>query len=84
MCFRVSMGVAWLWEACLFMVRAVFLLSWIISVVCLALELFGSWVELGFSVCMEALGELLSVNVPWNQEFSDVLSVEVKPPESGF
>ena len=41
--------------------------------VCLALELVGSWVELGFSVGMEPFGELLSMNVPWNQEFSDVL-----------
>ena len=40
--------------------------------VCLALELVGSWVELGFSVVMEPFGELLSTNVPWNQEFSDV------------
>ena len=56
MCFKVSMGLAWLWEACLFMVRAVFLLSWRISMVCLALELAGSWVELGFSVDMEAFG----------------------------
>ena len=40
--------------------------------VCLALELVGSWLELGFSVGME-LGELLPINVPWNQEFSDVL-----------
>ena len=29
---------------------------WRISVVCLALELVGSWVELGFSVGMEAFG----------------------------
>ena len=27
---------------------------WRVSVVCLALELVGSWVELGFSVGMEA------------------------------
>ena len=31
---------------------------------CLALELVVSWVELGFSVAVEALGELLSINVP--------------------
>ena len=49
-----SMGLAWLWEACLLMLRAVFLLCWRISVVCLNLELVGSWVELGFSVGMEA------------------------------
>jgi len=41
-------------------------------VVCLALELVGSWVELGFSVG-RLLDELLSINVPWSQEFSGVL-----------
>ena len=41
--------------------------------VCLALELVGSWVELGFSVGMEAFDELLSINIPWSQEFSSVL-----------
>ena len=32
-------------------------------------------VVLGFSVGKEAFGELLSINVPWNQEFSDVLRI---------
>ena len=32
--------------------------------VCLALELVGPWVMLGFSVGMEAFDELLSINVP--------------------
>ena len=32
--------------------------------VCLALELVGSWVQLGFSVGMEAFDELLLLNVP--------------------
>ena len=41
----------------------------------LALELVGPWVVLGFSVGMEAFDELLSINVPWIQEFSGVLSV---------
>ena len=41
--------------------------------VCLALELVGSWVVLGFSVGMEVFDELLSINVPWSQEFSGVL-----------
>ena len=54
--FGVSMGLAWLWAACFLMVRAVFLLCWRISMVCFALELVGSWVELGFSVGMEVLG----------------------------
>ena len=38
--------------------------------VCLALELVGPWVLLGFSVGMEAFDELLSINVAWSQEFS--------------
>ena len=54
--FGVSMGLAWLWAACLLMLRAVFLLCWRISFVCLSLELVGSWTELGFSVGMEAFG----------------------------
>ena len=32
--------------------------------VCLALELVGPWVELGFSVDMEAFDEFLLLNVP--------------------
>ena len=43
--------------------------------VCLSLELVGPWVVLGFSVGMEAFDELLSINVPWNQEFSGVLRI---------
>ena len=45
---------------------------WQDGVVCLALELVGSWVVLGFSVGMEAFDELLSINVPWSQEFIGV------------
>ena len=41
--------------------------------VCLALELVGLWMVLGFSVGMEEFDELLSINVPWSQEFSGVL-----------
>ena len=44
-------------------------------VVCLALELVGSWVLLGFIVGMEAFDELLSINVPWIQEVSGVLRI---------
>jgi len=44
-------------------------------VVCLALELAGPWVVLGFSVGMEMFNELLSINVPWCQEFSGVLRI---------
>ena len=40
-----------------------------------ALELVGPWVVLGFSVGMEAFDELLSINVPWSQEFSGVLRI---------
>ena len=41
--------------------------------VCLALELVGPWVVLGFSVGMEAFDELLSINVPRGREFSGIL-----------
>ena len=40
--------------------------------VCLALELVGPCVVLGFSVSMEAFDEFLSINVPWSQEFPGV------------
>ena len=73
--FGVSMGLASLWAAYLLMPGAMFLHCWRISVVHLALELVGSWVELGFSVGMEAFDELLSINVSWSQEFSDVLRI---------
>ena len=43
--------------------------------VCLALELLGPCVVLGFSVGMEAFDELLSLNVPWSQVFYDVLRI---------
>ena len=43
--------------------------------VCVALELVGPWVVLGFNVGMEVFVELLSINVPWSQEFSDVLRI---------
>ena len=42
---------------------------------CLALELVGPWVVVGFSVGMEAFDELLSFNVPWSLEFSGVLKI---------
>ena len=43
--------------------------------VCLALELVGSWVVLGFSVGMEVFDELLSISVVWSQEFSGVVRI---------
>ena len=43
--------------------------------VCLFLELVGPWVVLGFSVGMEVSDGLLSINVPWSQEFSDVFRI---------
>ena len=43
--------------------------------VCLALELVGPLVVLGFSIGMEAFDELLSINIPWSQEFSGVLRI---------
>ena len=41
--------------------------------ICLALELVGSWMVLDFNVGLEAFDEFLSINVPWSQEVSCVL-----------
>ena len=56
--FEVSVGLVSLWAACILMLRAVFLccLRSSVELVELALELVGSWVELGFSIDMEAFG----------------------------
>ena len=43
--------------------------------VCLTLEHVGPCVVLGFSVGMEVFDELLSISVPWSQEFYDVLRI---------
>ena len=43
--------------------------------VCLALELVGPFVVLGFSVGMEVFDELLLINISWSQEFSSVLRI---------
>jgi len=52
--------------------RVVFLHCWRICLVCLALELVGPCVVLGFSVDLEVFDELLSINDPWSQEFPGV------------
>ena len=75
MSYEISVVLEYLWAACILELRAVFLICWRICMVCLALELVGPWVVLGFSVGMEAFDELLSINVPWSQEFSDVLRI---------
>ena len=38
---------------------------------CIALELAGFWVELGFSVSMVAFSRLMNINVPGGWKFSD-------------
>ena len=43
--------------------------------VCLPLELVVPWVMVGFSVGTEVFDELLSINVPWSQGFSDILRI---------
>ena len=54
--FDMLMGLLCLWAACILKLRAMFLRCWRICMVCLALELVGSWMVLGFSVDMEAFG----------------------------
>ena len=52
--------------------------------VCLALELVGPWVVLGFSVGMEAFDELLSINILWIRSSPVFSGFGFKPPASGF
>ena len=52
--------------------------------VCLALELVGPWVVLGFCVDMEAFDELLSINVPGVRSSLVFSGFGLKPPVSGF
>ena len=51
--------------------------------VCLALELVGSCVVLGFNVCMEAFDELLSIKDPWSQSSLES-GFGLKPPASSY
>ena len=74
-CFEISVGLMWLWSACILRLRVVFLGCWRICMVCLALELADPWVVLDFSVGMEMFDELLLFNVLWIQEFSGVLRI---------
>ena len=52
--------------------------------VCLFLELVGPWVELGFSVGMEAFDELLLLNVPEFRSSLMFSGFRLKPPAPGF
>ena len=52
--------------------------------VCLALELVGPWVVLGFSVGMEAFDELLSIMFPGVRSSLVFSGFGLKPPASGF
>ena len=52
--------------------------------VCLALELVGPWVVLGFSVGMEAFDELLSIMFPGVRSSLVFSGFELKPPAFGF
>ena len=73
--YEMSVGLELLWSACILKVRAMFFCCWRICMVCFALVLVGYWVVLGFIVGMESFGELLSINVPWSQEFSGILRI---------
>ena len=56
------------------MLMSIFLCCYRICVVCLVLELLGSWVVVGFGGRLwRLLDEFLSINVPWSQAFSCVL-----------
>ena len=69
------MGLAWLWPACIFMLTTVFLLCWRISMACLDSNLSALGWSLVSVWVWRFLDELLSINVPWNQEFSGVFKL---------
>ena len=52
--------------------------------VCLALELAGPWVVLGFSVGMEAFDELLLIMFPGVRSSLVFSGFGLKPPAFGF
>ena len=64
MSYEMSMALVLLWEACILKLKAMFLCCLRICMVCLALELVGPWVVLGFNVDMEVFDELLLINIP--------------------
>ena len=71
--FLMSMGLVSLLAACILMLRVMFLHCWRINLVCLAMKLVGpQWSLVSVLVC-RLLDEVLSINVPWSQEFSGVL-----------
>ena len=82
--FEMSEGLVLLWAAYILKLRSMFLCYWRICLVCLAVELFGPWVVLGFSVGMEAFDELLSINVPGVRSSLVFSGFGLKPPASGF
>ena len=61
-----------------------FLCCWRICLVCLALELVGPWVVLGFSVGMVVFNELLSLMFPGIRSSLVFSGFGLKPPASGF
>ena len=75
MIYEMSMILEYLWAACILELRTVFLCCCRICMVCLALEIVGPWVVLGFCIGMEAFDELLLSSVSWSQEFSGVLRI---------
>ena len=85
--FEVYMDLVWLLATCILMLRVIFLCCWRISVVCLALELIGSWVQLGFSVGMEAFGWSLVYYCSLELEVfwcSQVLDLSLLPLDFSF
>lgn len=70
MCFGVPMGLESLCGAYLLMCRVVLLFLCRIGMEHPSLELSGLWVELGLSVEIEVFRRALTINVPWDQEFS--------------
>ena len=63
--------------ACILKLRARFLCCWRICVVCLALELVGPWVVLGFIVGMKAF-DVLEKTLESPLDYKEIKSVNPK------
>jgi len=84
MVFEMSVGLVKLWAACILKLRAMFLFCWQICMVCLALELVGPWVVLGFSAGMEVLMNSYRLMFPGFRSCLVFSGFGLKPPASGF
>ena len=84
MSYEMSMGLKWLWAACILKLRAMLLCCWRIFMVCLALELLGPWTVLGFMKVWRHLMSSCQLMFPGVRSSLVFSGFGLKPPASGF